>query len=262
MLTEGELKIVNRLIRKIYTVDNSRLMRREVLAELKKVIHFKVSAFSLGSIKNSRVYLVDPVISSDFDKSLEVEFFNQNETRYHIFDYAGWIFFIPESVVYRDTDLVNNELRMKTPYYTDYLLKYDLPYMGGISIASENNFLGALTFYKSKESGDFTEKDLYILNLIQPHLQDKMMSNSQKMQEYKRNISFKLKTQFHLTDREIEIMGYVYNGYSTEEISKRLFIAQNTTKKHLSNIYQKLGLTGKMQIIKFIKDNDITNIWQ
>ena len=42
-----------------------------------------------------------------------------------------------------------------------------------------------------------------------------------------------------LTDREIEICGYIAKGYSNNEISKLLFISTHTVKAYTSIILQK-----------------------
>lgn len=52
-----------------------------------------------------------------------------------------------------------------------------------------------------------------------------------------------------LTRREIEVMEYLAEGYSQIEVGQKLFIAQNTVKRHLQNIYHKLDAANKTQAI-------------
>jgi DNA-binding NarL/FixJ family response regulator len=54
-----------------------------------------------------------------------------------------------------------------------------------------------------------------------------------------------------LTPREMEIVRLAAEGLRNKEISERLSITEGTVKIHLHNIYEKLGVTGRSQLILF-----------
>jgi DNA-binding CsgD family transcriptional regulator len=54
-----------------------------------------------------------------------------------------------------------------------------------------------------------------------------------------------------LTDREIQILSLVAAGEPTAAISKRLGIAENTVKSHLTNIYTKTGCRNRVQATRY-----------
>jgi DNA-binding CsgD family transcriptional regulator len=59
--------------------------------------------------------------------------------------------------------------------------------------------------------------------------------------------------QYNLTLREKELLRYVYHGESSPEIAKLLNISANTVKRHLSNIYTKIGINSRIELIHMIK---------
>lgn len=56
-----------------------------------------------------------------------------------------------------------------------------------------------------------------------------------------------------LTIRESEILNLVGNGYNNKEISQKLFITENTVKKHVSSIFTKLGYKSRKEVISYFK---------
>lgn len=55
---------------------------------------------------------------------------------------------------------------------------------------------------------------------------------------------------YGITAREGEIIRLIIEGRTSEEIAARLFISSHTVKNHLHNIYQKLGIGNRVQLIQ------------
>jgi DNA-binding NarL/FixJ family response regulator len=53
---------------------------------------------------------------------------------------------------------------------------------------------------------------------------------------------------FGLTQREIEIISAIKEGNSNREIASKLAISEETVKRHLSNIYGKLGVNSRLEL--------------
>lgn len=59
---------------------------------------------------------------------------------------------------------------------------------------------------------------------------------------------------FHLTEREREVLHWLVQGASNEEIAQRLYITVATVKAHLTAIFEKLKVTSRTQaIVKALK---------
>ncbi len=52
-----------------------------------------------------------------------------------------------------------------------------------------------------------------------------------------------------LTDRELEVLNLVAEGFSNLEIAKRLGVSRNTIKFHVSSIIGKLGATSRTEAV-------------
>lgn len=50
-----------------------------------------------------------------------------------------------------------------------------------------------------------------------------------------------------LTEREVEVLRLVARGESNRSIARKLFISEKTVKNHLTNIFQKIGVTDRTQ---------------
>ncbi len=66
------------------------------------------------------------------------------------------------------------------------------------------------------------------------------------------NIMSDVKETYSLTNREYDVFKCLIDGMNNKEIQDSLFISMPTVKKHLTNIYRKLGVQGRHQLIQSI----------
>lgn len=60
--------------------------------------------------------------------------------------------------------------------------------------------------------------------------------------------------RYGLTERECQILKYAIKGMSNADIGRELFISIPTVKKHLTNIYTKMKIEGKHQILSALME--------
>ena len=262
MLSQEQWEKLNDIIASIYATKNSYAMRMAFLQKLMRLVDFDFSDFNIGMMKNTATpCLVDPVVVSKFDRDFERRFIYEYESIYAPMDYVNWIFLSSESLVYRESDLLNEEVRKKSPFYQQYLKVYDLVNIAGMVIASGGQFVSAITLYRREKNGDFSDTDMYVLKQLLPHLQRKFDTEEEIMKKNAKSLSSLLKDQYQLTNREIEIIGYIYKGLRNNDIAEILGISPNTVKKHVYNIFYKVGVDNRVQLINFIYGHQLQDIW-
>jgi DNA-binding CsgD family transcriptional regulator len=55
---------------------------------------------------------------------------------------------------------------------------------------------------------------------------------------------------YDLSSREEEVVKLVVGGLSTKQIAERLFIAEHTVQRHLTNIFEKVGVRSRRELVK------------
>jgi len=64
----------------------------------------------------------------------------------------------------------------------------------------------------------------------------------------------KLITDYNISGRECDVIKLIVEGKSNKEIENMLNISINTVKNHIYNVYQKLGVNSRSQLIRFISE--------
>jgi len=54
-----------------------------------------------------------------------------------------------------------------------------------------------------------------------------------------------------LTRREKEVLHLLSHGLSNQQMAKAMVIAEGTLKRHVANLYQKLGVHNRVQAIRY-----------
>ena len=59
-------------------------------------------------------------------------------------------------------------------------------------------------------------------------------------------------TKHDISKREQEILKLILDGKNNKEIEEALFISYHTVKNHVYNLYQKLGIKTRYELIHYI----------
>ncbi len=59
---------------------------------------------------------------------------------------------------------------------------------------------------------------------------------------------------YNITDREKDIISLIIRGSNNQEIGRRLFISEKTVKSHIYNIYQKVGIQNRIELLNKMRE--------
>ena len=65
------------------------------------------------------------------------------------------------------------------------------------------------------------------------------------------------KKDFGLTSRELQLVGAVVAALGNKDIAKSLGISEKTVKHHLTNIFDKLGVSSRLELALFAVHHDM-----
>ncbi len=90
--------------------------------------------------------------------------------------------------------------------------------------------------FQSGELGDFSDKDMYIFDVLKEHLTNisyKLISGRKEQALDKQKKLDKLAGEYGLTAKEKEVSQYILQGRTNAQISEALVISESTVKEHL-----------------------------
>jgi two-component system, NarL family, nitrate/nitrite response regulator NarL len=70
------------------------------------------------------------------------------------------------------------------------------------------------------------------------------------------NVS-KAPRNFGLSSREMEVIGLIVAGYTNKDLARELGISENTAKHHLTNIFDKLGVSNRLELVLYAVDHGL-----
>ncbi len=136
------------------------------------------------------------------------------------------------TAVTKTSDFYSRRQWHNAPMYSDYLRHFGvedeivacLPAPPGRS----------LRLLLRRDSGGFSERDKLLVELLRPHLH----AIYQDSQRHRAGSP-------RLTARQWELLQLVAAGHTNADIAQQLFLSENTVRKHLENIYQRLSVSSR-----------------
>jgi two-component system, NarL family, nitrate/nitrite response regulator NarL len=175
-------------------------------------------------------------------------------------------------VVVGEAENGEQALRLVTKLKPDILLlDLRMPGKDGLSVLEEINFdsyptrvivvtaaeedrdivramrLGARGVLLKQSASELLVKSIYKVHAGEIWLDNKMTNDV--VEAFKKSSTFgQRRDKPLLSEREREIVQLVAQGYRNREIGEKLFISEQTVKNHLHNIFDKLGVSDRLEL--------------
>lgn len=246
MLKEMEWNTISNILLELYKIDNIDQLSQKSMKVIRLLIPYSKGYFILldddqNIIKNKSYF-------SGMDMNKAAEYIDT----YYDKDYLKYLYeFSSETIVYKDTDILEDNIREQTDIYQSFFKPEDISYGCGIMIVRNDRIVGIFSFFRNEEAGDFTDKDIYVLNILKRHIEN-MVYNVTQMSRAKIAVDRSLEEfacRYDLTVRETEILKLLNKGLSNQEIADNCVISLSTVKKHIYNLYNKTSVSSRSQLI-------------
>ena len=146
----------------------------------------------------------------------------------------------------RMSDVVNQRRYREMPIFQQYFHPAGLEQMIDVGLPTAPQCHRSFILFREEGERDFSERDRAVLDAVQPHF-----SHLEQVAALRRRLAEVLRTQdsnaeprpsMQLTTRERQIVELVAEGKTNAQIALELWVAPSTVKKHLENVYEKLGV--------------------
>lgn len=67
------------------------------------------------------------------------------------------------------------------------------------------------------------------------------------------------RANFGLSARELEVVAAITAGYSNKEIAHKLSLSEQTVKHHITNIFDKVGVSNRMELVLFAVSHQLVD---
>jgi DNA-binding CsgD family transcriptional regulator len=149
----------------------------------------------------------------------------------------------------RITDLISPTRLCETEYCRDFLAPLHIFYILSMQFKSSRGIFSSIALHRSRSDRDFTDREQEIINILIPHFSTsfKNIDSIQQGVVTDDGLMSKL-VSFDLSRRQQDVAFLVMQGFSNREIGRRLFIAEQTVKDHVSDIFKKLRIRRRAEL--------------
>ena len=153
--------------------------------------------------------------------------------------------------------IASSQLIANSIYFKDFLLPRDYRYVVDIVFGYEGKVAAIIKLFRSESQGPFLESDLSQLSQLQGFIEfvlsklvvKKRIDNKSAMED-----------QYKLTKRELDVVELLVTGATNKDISNELLIGLSTVKTHLQNVFSKVGVDTRGELIsKFFSERKSVN---
>lgn len=246
MLINNDWILMNSIIYKIHCLEDIDKMRKDVMQDMKFLIDYDSTSFYMASIEKERE--LNSPIGINYDEKGMYDYLEIFKN----LDYSVGLMYTGMNVAYRESDLLDDKIRVESEYYKKVYDTHNWHYSLHLNISYQETFVGILSFFREKGKSNFEYKDIFVLDMLKEHFAYRLYNELEKRKSRKWTVE-KCQEEFRLTEKESDVLIQLLTEYSLSEIADMMNISSNTLRKHITSIYQKTGFKGRVQLINSIE---------
>ena len=170
-ITHFQYDEINKMIENLYD-DETPLHTRIVnlLHHLMGVVYFDKATILFFYMDDDGRYSKHSSISVNWEK--EKEHVKKYDDYYCHEDDTLPIMDQPEPIVFKSSAFFDQEERKNNVYWTEYLIPSNCIYSieGNLKLKNDTGLKGGFSFYRGKEKNDFSDTEIAIIRILQPHI--------------------------------------------------------------------------------------------
>ena len=237
---------MNDLIYYLYTEKSFDVLKSTFLRRIGDFVPYSYSSILMIKEKDGILHFDSPICYPQ--TFLENELKN---LRFEDLDHTNWPLYSKESVIIRESEVINDATRLNTPIYRNLYSKYNIYDTLQMSIVYESRIFAILTLYRDHKKGRFTHEDDFYLHAFSKHLNYIFADHLGALKSDNGCDASVLRRNYRLTPRECEITSYILAGMNNAEILSKITVSPYTLQKHIQNIYKKMNVSSRIELLKF-----------
>jgi DNA-binding CsgD family transcriptional regulator len=161
-----------------------------------------------------------------------------------------------DSTAARISDVIGRTRWHELPLYREYYQPSGWDHILDLNLSPARHAYRTLTLIRGRDIPDFSERDRAVLELLRPHLRAR--EARAELARLASGAAPDVEDTEHphharLTIREREIVAMVGVGKTNAQIAAELWVTPATVKKHLENVYLKLGVGSRNAAVNVIR---------
>jgi DNA-binding CsgD family transcriptional regulator len=234
MISERDFRTMRQIVAGADDADSGGMLPWSAMVGLRELIPCDDVTISLND-SNRRAFLqsqlcgdLDP-IASDVWEGMRIAFWRhywQSSCAYP--DKSGDL-----TTITTLSDFESTRQLHSSPMYCEWMKPQGLEHEMMVCLPRQAGLNLRLFFWRGR-GRDFADRDRDIAALLRPHLYRAYREQRRRHQQLPR-----------LTDRQLQLLRLVADGYTNRQIGRRLSITEATVRKHLENIFDRIHVNSR-----------------
>ena len=250
LLEKNQFLIFNHVLSELYRCRTYQDLGDAFLPMLRMLIPYRYASIMRRAEAGPSIHLVDPLCVPAA--------FAEAERRYMRFaadDYTAWLSCCREATLFRESDLVGEQKRLRSTIYQECYQPFEVYDSLQYGIVCNGQPLGALSLFRCREDGPFSDHELFLLRSVGTHLNQQMaalLAGTPPAGGSPDHSLAAVAARHGLTLRERQLLEELTRFRNNQEIAEALSVRASTLQKHFQNMFRKFGVTSRWELMRLL----------